>query len=153
MSFSAALAEFGDVKADNLSWNRVLNGAVRFDITPEAAVGGWQIVTSDKTSTPEEWKTPQPLTKHMRFDKGGVIVVFVKRLNDVALRGYGNHDLRGLMVHELGTALGGGNGSTLYTSRMQDCIDKDMAMSVGAVLNLPAAQLNWCETGATIAAK
>lgn len=136
-------------------WNYALNGAVRFDVVSDLSVVNWTIIPTREGLLPVEWQTPQPLVAHMQYGNGGVIVVYVSRLMDPAIQGLGasKHDLRGLMVHELGAALGGGNGTTLITAHIQDCIGKDMVTSVGAIHNLPTAHLNWCEADATIAAR
>jgi hypothetical protein len=56
------------------------------------------------------------------------------------------------MVQELGLALGGGNGDALYTAHVQDCIDKNMAMSAGKSRDLPVGKLNWCEARTNVVA-
>jgi hypothetical protein len=147
--------EHGRILAAVGEWNRVLNGAARFDVTPAPLPDSWSIIASKQGVSLQEWRTPQPLVAHLRFAQGGMIVVYVSRLAEVRNLDVdaGGRDLRGLMVHELGSALGGGNGPTLVTSRFQDCIDENMAESVGSILKIPKAQLNWCETGGAVAAR
>jgi hypothetical protein len=138
--------ERGRILAAANEWNHALNGAVRFEfVTATGAVpGGWTIHRGNgaKLAGTDGWTNPQPMAATVRFPSGGgLIAIYSDRL--------GSHDLRGVMVHELGIALGGGGGPTLYTSQVQDCIDKDMATMVGAVRNIPVARLNWCEVGAS----
>jgi hypothetical protein len=135
-------------------WNYVLNGAARFELVPNPVPGGWTVAVSRRGILPIDYTNPQPLAVNVRTGKlGGVIVVYVSRIEDPYLSNDGTRDLRGVMVHELGVALGGGNGSTLKTASIQSCIDKDMATSVGTVLEIPVERLNWCERGSTVAAR
>jgi hypothetical protein len=145
-------------------WNHVLNGAVRFDFSPAAAIRYDFSPTAGSPAQPEVWlvtlaktpweiseqNNPQSLATTLRLPSGGgLIIVYASRLYDERL--IGDHSLRGIMVHELGVALGGGNDPSLYTAHVQDCIDKNMAMSVGSIRNLPTAQLNWCRADGKVA--
>jgi len=135
-------------------WNHVLNGAVRFDISPTvggpAQPGAWLVMLAKTPWKISEQNNPQSLATTLRFPSGGgLIVVYASRLHDERL--IGNHSLRGVMVHELGVALGGGDDPSLYTAHVQDCIDKNMAMAVGSTRDLPTAQLNWCRPDSKVA--
>jgi Matrixin len=134
-------------------WNLVLNGFVRFDISPmtngsrSAAdhLQSWFIV-------PERGGRPPPvngttlghaLAATLSAPQvGGMVVVYVDRV-----RGY---DLANVMRHELGHVLGLGhdrNGrlmSSRYVTNRQQCIDQAATDAIAANRKLPAAQLNWC---------
>ena len=137
-----------------LEWNHVLNGSARFDIVaaPAPAPVDWMVAMSPLGVLPSEYDNPQPLALNVRVGKNsGMIIVYANRLKDPTP--HRNQDMRGVMVHELGVALGGGNGSTLYTARVQDCVSQSMAESVGSVLDIPTARMNWCEAGTTVATR
>ena len=131
-------------------WNHVLNGTVRFEVTKATgyAAGTWSINRGNGAHLAKtgNWNNPQPMAAVVRLPSGGgVIAIYSERL--------GAHDLRGVMVPELGVALGAGNDPSLYTASVQDCIDEDMARSVARARALPAERLNWCQTAASVATK
>lgn len=137
-------------------WNHVLNGAVRFDVPstnqPSQAAGAWTAIAAPEEVMPNRKKNPEPLAVVVRLSKGGgYIIVYTNRIEDPDATPKGGYDLRGVMVHELGVALGGGNDPALYTAHVQDCIDKNMAATVATVRELPPASLNWCVPGANVA--
>jgi hypothetical protein len=144
--------ERAEITASAREWNVALNGAVRFDVRPTIAGSDWSIASSPQYYDFSRRQSPQPLTANLRLGKDrGLIVVYVNRIRDPSDgRKVG---LRGVMVNALGWALGGGNGSTLYTDKVENCITRDMVMSVGAVQAIPLEQLNWCEPNATVAAR
>jgi hypothetical protein len=134
-------------------WNHVLNGFVRLDIAPMMDGGP----TADRS---QSWKIV-PATHGALFSNalavtyplrrvGGMVIVYVERLN--------GRDLVGVMRHELGHVLGLGHDpksrlmSTRYTANNQQCIDKAAAEAIAASRTLPAAALNWCEESHVVSA-
>lgn len=131
-------------------WNRALNGFVRFDILPDRApaVAGksqttpWMIVAvEDHPGRPASGLATALARTYGDPDGGGMITVYVDRL--------GRSDLSGVVMHELGHALGlGHDGSGLmaahYHSSAHQCVDKSTVKALAAKRGLPLDQLNWC---------
>jgi hypothetical protein len=136
------------IQAAIQEWNHALNGSVRFDVASATGdgtqPGAWSIAPGKDTlgTSSTGWGHLPSLTINQRLpSNGGSILVFTDRL--------GGRDLRGVIVHELGVAVGEANERKLYTASVQDCIDESQIKAVGAV----GARPNWCETNAKIAAK
>ncbi len=134
-------------------WNHVLNGAARFDLSPTVGgatdPGAWRIMMIKTPWKIQEQNNPQPLSSVFRLPTGGgLIMIYGNRLEDPAVVDFGDHSLRGVMVHELGIVLGAGNDPSLFTSHVEDCIDRNMAMAVAKTRDLPTDRLNWCESHA-----
>ena len=68
---------------------------------------------------------------------GGSIVVFTDRL--------GGRDLRGVIVHELGVALGGPNQQKFYSPSVQNCIDETQVKAMNIPGAASSARLDWCQ--------
>jgi predicted Zn-dependent protease len=63
---------------------------------------------------------------------------------------YLERDLGGVVMHELGHALGlghdsGGLMAAHYHPTQQQCVDNAAVQAVPAKRNLPLGQLHWCE--------
>jgi Matrixin len=135
-------------------WNVALNGFARFDILPDGApaVAGkshaapWMIVAVQGNKARAASGAATALA-HTYGDptSGGLMTVYLDRL--------GKRDLGGVVLHELGHALGLGhdNGGGLMAARYhpssQQCVDKSAAQAVAAKRALPVGQLNWCRPG------
>lgn len=132
-------------------WNHVMNGAIRFDVLPEVGAtpppGAWVINLAKTPWKISEQNNPQPLAALVRYPSGGgLITIYANRLErPEAAAQFGDHTLRGMVVSQLGLVLGAPTTrGPLYTSAVQDCIDKKVATEAAAAHNLPIAQLNWC---------
>jgi hypothetical protein len=135
-------------------WNVALNGHARFDIVPDGApaVAGksqaapWMIAAVKGNGGRAAAGVATALAHtYGDPDSGGLMTVYLDRL--------GKRDLGGVVMHELGHALGlghdhgGGLMAARYHPSSQQCVDKSAAQAVAARRGLPVDQLNWCRPG------
>ena len=130
-------------------WNVALNGFVRFEIVSggkKATTGATEHWTITSKQGGQNFDTATTLAAtYPAAGIGGLMVIHVSRI--------GRRDLGGVVMHELGHVLGlghnpkGGLMAAHYHPTSQQCIDRATAEAVAAKRGLPAAALNWCETG------
>jgi hypothetical protein len=134
-------------------WNHVLNGFVRLDISPES-VDASAAVAAGRSARSDGWIVGKITSRHPMLanmkqalavtigTRKAVVLVVADRL--------GSRDLGGIVMHELGHALGAGHdpGGKLmhpyYTGDKQRCIDKGAVRAVATAQKLPLNGLNWC---------
>jgi hypothetical protein len=154
-------------------WNHVLNGHVRLEIAEAFNAG--PTPTPYVAKDPKTWfigkvngngpgiESGHGIKKgafsralaqtHELANGGQLVLVFADRL--------GNRDLNGILLHEMGHALGLGHDSrgalmqAHYHSTKQQCVDRAAVYSLAAQRRLPFDELNWCgkasEVGAAMA--
>jgi hypothetical protein len=135
-------------------WNVALNGFARFDILPEGApaVAGksyaapWMIVAVQGNGARAASGVATALAHtYGEPASGGLMTVYLDRL--------GRRDLGGVVMHELGHALGlghdnsGGLMAARYHPSSQNCVDKTTIQAVAAKRGLQVDRLNWCRPG------
>jgi len=135
-------------------WNVALNGFARFDILPDGApaVAGkshaapWMIAAVKGNGGRAASGAATALAHtYGNPDSGGLMTVYLDRL--------GKRDLGGVVMHELGHALGlghdnsGGLMAARYHPSAQNCVDKSAVQAVAAKRGLQVDQLNWCRPG------
>lgn len=134
-------------------WNHVLNGHIRLDISSEsfdaanapAAASrreGWIVAKIDSRNPILDHPAMRRTLAVTVGTRKAVIYIVTDRLV--------SRDLGGIMMHEIGHALGAGHnsGSALmhpyYSGDKQRCIDKGAVRAVSVAQNLPLDRLNWC---------
>lgn len=135
-------------------WNVALNGFARFDILPDGAlaVAGraqaapWMIVAvQGGAARPASGVATALAHTYGEPAGGGLMTVYLDRL--------GKRDLGGVVMHELGHALGlghdgsGGLMAARYHPAAQQCVDKSAVQALAARRGLQVEQLNWCRPG------
>ncbi len=132
------------IEAAVAEWNHVLNGVVVFD--PAGPPGGpaWELVAVSGNATLEQQhggSTPVPFAQTRKAgNDGGSIRIYVDRIP--------LPELRGVVLHELGSLLGPGIGKDLVSARHNECIGKDEALQLAKARSLAVDRFNWCETPA-----
>lgn len=142
-------------------WNHVLNGHVRLEIgeafnagpTPTPYVPKdpktWFI---GRVGGPGGFESGQGIKKnpfsralaqtHELANGGQLVLVFSDRV--------GQRDLNGILLHEMGHALGlghDGKGQLMhahYASSRQQCVDRAAVQALASSRGLPFGELNWC---------
>jgi len=143
-------------------WNHVLNGFVRLEVGEAFNAG--PTPTPYVPKDPKTWfigrvngqgagmdagqglkKSPfaRALAQTHELANGGqLVLVFSDRV--------GPRDLNGILLHEMGHALGLGHDAkgqlmhAHYAGHRQQCIDRAAVQSLAAQRGLPFGELNWC---------
>jgi hypothetical protein len=126
-------------------WNQVLNGHVRFDISPpsqQRPANLWMIAKAEGSRAASSRGEEALAVTQPTGSNGGLMIVFADRV--------GTRDLGGIVLHELGHVLGLGHDprgklmSTHYNGDNQRCVDKAAVQALAAARNWPLSDLNWC---------
>ena len=152
--------DFNDFERDRIlfairQWNHVLNGFVQFRPVllpdePSPAMlaqihraGSWFVARIDsRHPIARQPDARQALAMTVGGSDGGYIYVISDR--------FGQRELTGVLLHELGHALGAKHDEhghlmlPVYQSSNMHCIDRGAMAMVAAAQHLPASQLNWC---------
>lgn len=152
--------DFNDFERERIvyairQWNHVLNGFVRLRPVllpgePSQAMlaqihrpGSWFVARIDSSHPiARRPEARQALAMTVGGSNGGYVYVISDR--------FGQRELTGVVLHELGHALGAKHDehghlmSPVYQSANMHCIDRGAAAMVAAAQRLPLAQLNWC---------
>ena len=159
-SFNAA--ERATVERALNEWNHVLNGHIRLEIGEAFNAG--PTPTPYGLTDPRTWfigkvngtgggfdtghsirkgAFARALAQHHSLSNGGhLVLVWADRI--------GNRDLNGILLHEMGHALGLGHDSrgqlmsAHYGHQKQQCVDRAAVHSLAAQRQLPFDELNWC---------
>jgi hypothetical protein len=155
-------ADRATIERSVAEWNHVLNGHIRLEIAEAFNAG--------PTPTPYVAKDPKTwfigkvngtgpgidsghgirkgafsralAQTHELANDGQLVLVFADRV--------GKRDLNGILLHEMGHALGLGHDArgqlmhAHYSSTKQQCIDRSAVYALAAQRRLPFDELNWC---------
>lgn len=135
-------------------WNHVLNGFVQLRAQPlprnaspslqqAARSGAWIVARVDsRHPVARRPEAQQALALTVGGSGGGYIYVIGDR--------FGLRDMTGVMMHEIGHALGAGHDESghlmapVYNPANGCCIDRGSVAMVAQAQRLPLNQLNWC---------
>jgi hypothetical protein len=143
-------------------WNHVLNGHIRLEIAEPYNVG--PTPTPYVVKDPKTWFFGRVNGTGPGLDSGhgirkGAFSRALAQTHDLANGGQlmlvfsdrvGNRDLNGILLHEMGHALGLGHDSrgllmqAHYASHKQQCVDRAAVYTLAAQRRLPFDELNWC---------
>jgi hypothetical protein len=149
-------------------WNHVLNGHIRLEIAEPFNAGPTPIPFVPKD--PRTWFVGRVNGTGTGFDGGlgirkGAFSRALAQTHELANGGQlvlvfsdrvGNRDLNGILLHEMGHALGLGHdtGGLLmhahYASHKQQCIDRATVHGLAIQRGLPFDELNWCGKAAEV---
>jgi hypothetical protein len=143
-------------------WNHVLNGHVRLEIAEPFNAG--PTPTPYVVKDPKTWFVGRVNGSGAGFDSGhgikkGAFSRALAQTHELANGGQlvlvfsdrvGSRDLNGILLHEMGHALGLGHDAkgllmhAHYASHKQQCIDRTAVHALAAQRRLPFDELNWC---------
>ena len=143
-------------------WNHVLNGHVRLEIAEAFNAG--PTPTPYVVKDPKTWFVGRVNGSGAGFDSGhgirkGAFSRALAQTHELANGGQlvpvfsdrvGSRDLNGIMLHEMGHALGldhDAKGLLMhahYASHKQQCIDRSAVHALAIQRRLPFDDLNWC---------
>ena len=155
-------AERATIERAVAEWNHVLNGHIRLEIAEPFNAG--PTPTPYVPKDPKTWFFGRVNGSGPGFDSGhgikkGAFSRALAQTHELANGGQlvlvfseriGSRDLNGILLHEMGHALGLGHDSrgllmqAHYASHKQQCIDRTAAHALAVQRRLPFDELNWC---------
>ena len=153
--------DFSDYERDRIlfairQWNHVLNGFLQLrpvllpgQPSPAALAqihrpGSWFVARIDsRHPVARQPEARQSLAMTIGGSNGGFVYVISDRFDQ--------RELTGVVLHELGHALGAGHDerghlmAPFYQASNMHCVDRGAVAMVAAAQRLPLSQLNWCQ--------